>query len=538
MSQAEMLEQQAQTAATRYLKNVVIIDNELDFSRPDNPENPHFLDARKLTKSFSKKEITCSVLAPHELESSTDTAVENAANEYARIVKTADVAVLDWQMSAGADDPSRLCRAIIKKIVEQDRKGTRPRLFIIYTGEKILTDLLNTLKADLETIIECQIQEVPDIEFGIAINRLHIVFFSKLNPRDFPTPSSLAPEEIPEKIIHLFANHTKGILPSSIFNSIAILHETLPNLLSEFTADLDSAFIQHLMQIPDTDDGYAFLIEIIKERITDPIFNDTTMHEFMQDKYFQEWISSPQGTSSFQLNENEFSQLLGFVASGEILSRGKLEKLRTSEKCTCSSLELNNFTRLAIIKRDTSSPNLAELASGIFLGYGTVVKQDNKYYLCLLPKCDSVRLKQSFVQVPLLKLTDGEGANEKPHVILKDSEYVRLRYPSTKFWNEIVVVRFKVEQATKRIASKKNSNDKLTFSEYTEATVPGAPTVAREFEWVADLKDSAMLAIHQKIFTNVSRMGADEFEWLRRNQVVGNDCENCSAIPASSTAGS
>jgi hypothetical protein len=538
MSQAGMLEQQAQAAATRYLKNVVIIDNELDFTGPDNPENPHFLDARKLTKSFSSKEITCSVLAPHELESSTDDAVDAAANEYASIVKTADVAVLDWQMSAEAEDPSRLCRAIIKKVVEQDRKGARPRLFIIYTGEKILIDLLNELKGDLTTIVECQIQEIPDVDFGIAINRLHIAFFSKSNFKDALNPSSLAPDEIPDKIINLFASHTKGILPSSIFNAIAILRETLPNLLSEFTADLDSAFVQHLMQIPDTDDGYAFLIELIKERITDPIFNDIFMHQFMQEQYLQEWKSSPQGVRSFHLTGNEYSQLLGFEISGEPLSNGDLNKLRVSTRCTCSNSELNRFTHLTVIKRDTSSPNIGTMFSGIFLGYGTVIRQDNNYYLCLLPKCDSVRLKQDFVHVPLLKLYGGREADKKPHVVLRDNEYIRLRYPSTKFWNEIVVVRFKVEQATKRIASTKNINDKLTFSEYTESTVSGAPAVAREFEWVADLKDSAMLAIHQKIFTNVSRMGSDEFEWLRRNQVVGNDCENCSVMSAALTEGS
>lgn len=529
MPQAEILEQQAKAAATRYLKNVVIIDNEPGFARPGDTDNLHFLDARELTKSFSKKEITCSLIAPHEDESSEEN-IAAAAEEYASIVKTADVAVLDWQMSVLAEDPSRLCRAIIRKVVELDSVGERPRLLFIYTGERILADLQRSLQQDLEAVARIEFKDVPNVDFGIAINRLHIVFFSKSETRDALNPSALVPSEIPNMVIKLFAHHTKGILPSSIFNSIAVLRENLPNLLSEFTEKLDPAFVQHLIQIPNTEDGHAFLIELIKESITEPILNDSAMHEFMQQQYLQAWKVAAQGQSFFQLDENNFFQLLGFATDGEKLSRKKLEELRVSDKCTCSESELNSFTRLSIMKRDTSSPNMGILPNGICLGYGTVVKQDNKYFLCLLPKCDSVRLKQTSVQVPLLKLVEGGDANRKPHLILKDTEYKRLRYPSTKFWNEIVVVKFKVDPTTNRIFSKKNDNGKLTFAEYTEPANPDAQFVAREFEWVADLKDSAMLSIHQKIFANVSRMGSDEFEWVRRNQVVGNDCENCSRM--------
>lgn len=529
MSQAEILQQQAEATAARYLKNVVIIDNEPEFSSSDKEGSLHFLDARKLTKGFSKKDITCSLLALHEEESATSDTIATAACEYANIVQAADVAVLDWQMSASAETASYLCRAIIKRVVEQDSLGLRPRLLVVYTGEKILEELCSILRTDLETIPSIELKEIPGVEFGIAINRLHIAFFSKSERKDALNPSVLTPDEIPDKIITLFSSHTKGILPSSVFNSIAILRETLPNLLSEYTENLDSAFVQHLIQIPDTDDGYSFLIELIKESITEPILCDSEMHKFMHEQYLQGWKSSAQEQRFPKLDKDKFSQLLGFTPTGNGLSNSQLEKLRTSIDCTCNDDELNSFARLSIIKRDSASPILATSANA-HLGYGTVIKCDGQYYLCLLPKCDSVRLKKIFVQVPLLKLDGGTTAQKKPHLVLKDTEYKRLRYPSTKFWNEIDVVSFKVDSSTSRI-SPKNKNGKLLFSEYIESAVTEPPIQAREFEWVADLKDSAMLSIHQKIFANVSRIGSDEFEWVRRNQVVGNDCENCSAIP-------
>jgi hypothetical protein len=82
--------------------------------------------------------------------------------------------------------------------------------------------------------------------------------------------------------------------------------------------------------------------------------------------------------------------------------------------------------------------------------------------------------------------------------------------PPNPMWQHINMFTFSSDPNYKRIVAAKEE-EKYFFIDKN----------SKKFRWIAYLKDSVMLSIHQKIFANMSRLGVDEFEWLRRNQQHG-----------------
>ena len=102
---------------------------------------------------------------------------------------------------------------------------------------------------------------------------------------------------------------------------------------------------------------------------------------------------------------------------------------------------------------------------------GTVISVNNSEYLiCIRPSCDCVRLKkkESFCFLKLNKNPTKESKLEYVKAELKNNQY---------YFTDI------------------NKND---------------------FKWVGELKTIFTQRIIQKIATDVSRLGVDDSEWLRR----------------------
>ncbi len=261
----------AEETARRFLKSVVIIDNEASF---DNSDGSHSLDIQKLTCAFAEKDILCSVLKP--CKDGLD------AERYANMVCAADAAVLDWQMPQSDNkDKTSLCREIIRNVFHRE-KGKRPRLIFIYTGETITETLLEQLK---KSPVDAGVDEFSDSVVpkengvGLVVDKLHIIFVGKeqksngidgLQPEAGGGAAKVSVGDLPNHLLHEYACLTDGILPDAAFNAVATVRENTGNLLSLFKKELDPAFVHHLLLISDLRDGEAYLHELLRDAMYSP----------------------------------------------------------------------------------------------------------------------------------------------------------------------------------------------------------------------------------------------------------------------------
>lgn len=131
------------------------------------------------------------------------------------------------------------------------------------------------------------------------------------------------------------------------------------------------------------------------------------------------------------------------------------------------------------------------------LTLGTVVKavKDEKYYICIQQRCDSVRIKaeRRFLFLPL------EDKGEHPLIVNNE-----LKLFPNKSSFAIKTVKFKPKESATIIQASKADGKYIFSSSYGEA-----------YEWVVDLKEMHAQRILNSYSAQLSRVGLNESEWLR-----------------------
>lgn len=140
-----------------------------------------------------------------------------------------------------------------------------------------------------------------------------------------------------------------------------------------------------------------------------------------------------------------------------------------------------------------------DLKSGHKINYGSILKKDSNYYLCLEPKCDCERLKQdtSFL---FIKLQEND---EKFDFVIKDQDSIKtLCISDNNISSSLCSITFKPCSISKNIK--------------TDVYSKISSTDGVEYIWVCQLKDVYVQKSIPKIFGKYSRVGFDQFEWLRK----------------------
>ncbi len=146
------------------------------------------------------------------------------------------------------------------------------------------------------------------------------------------------------------------------------------------------------------------------------------------------------------------------------------------------------------------------------LTLGTIIKSESfessnesgKFWLCVQPRCDSVRIweARNFFFL-LLEVVDGD---KKFDIVLEDKEnkFKKLRihykiYESANF-------KFAPDGSEEQVIRAKEENEMFVFD----------TTDKKRFEWVSELKIEHAQRIANNFAAKLSRVGLDESEWLRR----------------------
>ena len=338
-------------------------------------------------------------------------------------------------------------------------------------------------------------------------------------------------KDLPSFVLTELTVMTTGFLSNFALLALTSIRDNSHKILRLFSKELDAPYMGHKAMLPVQNDSEDLFLKLFGDTISD-LLNYTSIPQKVQTELIDIWIESNLANESISLNgkniqrtqdaikallhsaKEDIGKRFEEVFNGK-LSKREIEKLYKDPKTTELFLNLdqqNNkdafnekFAKLTHHKSLFIPKNIAPK-----LTLGTIIRstsnQDN-YYVCIQQRCDSVRLRRDeerkFLFLPLTKTEEN-----KFHILTPEG--VKLKLDKKTY--SIKTIKFKSncdEGEVKGIID--NENGKYTFTQIYEGE--------EQYQWVLDLKDLHSQRIVTNYVSSLSRVGLDEFEWLR---IAGN----------------
>ena len=513
----------------------------------DESELDHAFDINPVVNGFAELKITCSVQRP--IFSSEQQQNEKLKEWATNCAGHADITIIDWRLLKSdlhlAED---IIIALLKKDIEA---GGRVRLICVYTTQPNPENILNDIK---KRIIEDLKLSVAGSQKKLAYtfdNKSRIVVFNKVESKVSGKDAKVVPfKDLPQAALNEFLTLAEGLIPCAALHAIAAAREQTHRLLALMNKSLDGAFCAHRTLVPDTNDSIDFILNLISQEIFTKIMGDEAARNALDTASIKFWYDGqalPEnqyalgketlwkflkkgGTKKSDIQKqraktwlrkkeesqnklhNSIGQEISSTDAETLIEKGLFREIKgcspPSEKKIDKFVELfylkkkeseiacNEFSRLSCTSKDGSALRKST-NEGVFLTLGSVLEvsnDDSKYWLCLQPPCDSVRLEKKTVFL-FLQLYEGSAENVDFVIKLHDDTYqaLSIKVPGEK--PRIKTHGFSPDKNSGRVSVNK---------------------LHRKYKWVAELRPEKAQSIAQKVLINASRIGLDEFELLRR----------------------
>ena len=499
----------------------------------------------KSVKPLRKAKKVCAVYKPQTVKD-----IDNLS----LVAKKADITVIDWQINlddsvginekngeedAEDDDPrGPHTLKIIREVLLDLSTGSRSlKLILIYTGESGLYDITDVIFDDLTKFGLSNVQKGDCEVFSDNMKILVVAKPAfegngskskfKYNPKLNKKIVSYA--DLPNFILSEFTKLTSGLLSNFVLRSLTVLRENTFRLIDLYKKDLDPSFLSHRLLLPNPDDSKEQLIEILSHSIQ-ALLNYNKSGETVSVDNIKKWIDTRKFTKSISISNKELKVDTSFIkewasngfrkacelkwtASGHgdvtDTQKEKFEKKeRELHKDGSRLIRMDGedegidsqFSILTHHKSNLRQPSFVPKMS-----LGTLIKEEGKdrYYLCIQARCDSVRVlkERKFLFLPLETVADSKS---KFHFVVEDNgTTVLLKIIKEAF--ELKTIKFKPSPKSETVLAS-SENDHYYFSSNWE----------EKFIWLADLKDAHAQRVANNFATQLSRVGLDESEWLRR----------------------
>ncbi len=526
----------------RFLQTVVVVDDKAHFERrptsndnnsvsgiseadDEGPNGPHpnlvspqpdaahssvdaeDLDAKALVDGFAKEGIACTVICPYSQD--------DVVTQVTKVAELADIVVLDWILDR--DNGKRITK-LLRKLISDESGPDRKRLIAIYTGERDLGDVAERVFRLLSES-SGEVPECPS-DFEAEKGPLRLVVFGKEHTQVAPENTELTNRivgvtELPNRLIREFAQMTTGILPNVAIAGLSEIRAQTHRLLTMFSSTLDPAYLGHRLLTPHPSDAEEAVVAMLVAEVLSILEHGNVAKQAGIDS-IRAWISEKTENESlrpqdlFRCPHDTPSALLGFLENGidnlrEVGLRGrKWERVTHAFTSVESQADESNrqFAKLMHVKTRYQSPP-PSLTLGTILFSET--DQCGKYWICLQPKCDSVRIgeRRSFPIVPMTQVQKPKCDFE---IVVRHRDcWILLRVPRKPA--EINMFTFEPDD---------DSMNKVTATSM-EALWKITSTEGTTFEWVAELKDEHAQRIANEFASGFSRVGVSESEWVRRS---------------------
>lgn len=506
------------TAISDYFRTALLIDDrvapdyraleELDSDRagtPDDEPEPGLEEPPEedetpvrpssLVSAFLNEDVVCSVVEP-SAESSDIVAM---AQRGARI---ADLLILDWLLFGNA---SATVDAI-REISEQNK--SRLRAIVVFTGAHSLSDVAGRLVEDVG---------FEGDDFVLRRGNTVVLVFGKPGPpltggEDRRQPSSDY-RDLPRMIRDDLEMVFEGLMPEFAFRGINALRESVPRILATFNSDLDAAALVHRALLPEPADAGSQFVRLLASDLEQALHDERVGEVWDSESVRSHIADTPLGGSpdhlarrlkSNQSVPNGLKALDDTDLCHKAIANGLSKVGMTDKEVSRSVRDL----AAAVGDASTSNESLAVLMSSSSLGetpprleLGVVLQDgEGRYWLCIQPLCDSVRLDASraFPMMPVALNT------QEPTAMIRSPEGDAIRVCFNLSPHRLAVPEFSPTHERAVIAEGDPSNWRFTSDD-------GA-----EYRAITRLRpEVAAQAVHGLV-SEASRTGADVSEWLRR----------------------
>lgn len=514
----------------------------------------HRVDIKVLTDNFASQGLLCSVLRPEQQE-------VDFVEKTKTLLKKADIIVLDWNIEIDGKASDETVKELILSIVSDENKHQQKsmRYIAIYSGEDNLDSKIEELKSILDELIGISGNIVD--KYKLIYDHLQINIYAKESQKSNTDPDiKISEDQLADKIINDFTNFVMGLTPSMALRSLAEIRRNTHRVLSVFSKDMDEAYLSHRIMLPEPSDAESFMIDILLAELhsivedssaTEPLKVGNIMkwvdNEFDNERYlrifFNNEIVDHTKTGKHSAMKAKFSldpairlqEATNFTsASQDIVTHQQdtlnkqLEQIFShgyTENIECQIIKQKKYdpkTFATYLYRNTEIAKKIEnkfaVASTIknkysqpipYLSMGTIIKKINRYYICIIPRCDAARIKENEQNFPFLQLVEIE--DEKPFdVILKDEEiYKKFKIDYRPHYLFVQSFRKAIKNfdATNKPLYADSVNGKYVFTTHADDC----------FIWVAEMKKEKAQSIANHFAAQLSRVGFNESEYLRRS---------------------
>ena len=467
-------------------------------------EDPENLNAKTLVNEFAGEGIACAVLIP--------VPGDEIDTQITKVAELADIVILDWILD---EDNGARASNLIRKILEGENGLDRLRLIAIYTGER---DLRGVADKAAKALSE-RYGEDPDRPSGFVAqnNPVRLVVFGKQHtqvPSEDPELSEriVEPSALPKRLIREFAEMTTGLLSNVAIAALTEVRFQTQKLLNNFSHALDPAYLGHRLLLPNPSEAEDQVVAMLVAEIFSILEEGDVAKQAGVDSILA-WIEEMKANESLRLSHLSMTSqdvLTGLLEKGiddvkeANLGGWKWEKVThafTSKDCRADRSN-RQFARMMHVKtRYGGHPPSLTLGTILF----STEEQGATYWISLLPKCDSVRIKETraFPLIPLMCIKDQRSDFEI--VVLHQDSWILLSVPHKP--SEMRMFSFDPTDTTKGQVTATRSG-----SSWSVTSVD-----SHSFEWVAELKDEHSQKIANEFASSFSRVGVNESEWVRRS---------------------
>ena len=501
----EFTEKYFQPCVREFVSTVLLIDDQLSYMEPVQPsleqetlvipqqgvvqpyvENnalvfPSSDDSKRqvyvtdLIKSFSKEGLLVTPINPKTLGAQNK---EDCIKILLALAAKSDVIILDWDMNVSFDEGDGFSsEKLSKELINRLNADNKYRLIMIYTADKE-QDVIGSLP---------------------VTSNIKIKIYGKSN-----TTGTVIKEydELATQVNIDFLAEKKGLLGAALLTSLSALRKSTYSMLNTLNSDHDEALLYHRILLTNPEKVTDFCTELIQDELLSHISSETVKIDLQLD-VFKNYINEKNIKFRFKSGEtgerkevenDEWDNLLKFgyksffdddIAS--LIAKGKhLDFIIQDSDVN----KLKAFSYYSSMISSDIKPNLK---------LGCIVKLGEDYYLCIQPLCDTERIPRKdeikdnnppkFLFLSIIK-------NSQMDFFIKTGDKfigMRVVYSSTTvmpvFGNEDGIVPL-------------CDNKYMLYDD-------------KELEYVACLKPMFAQKIANNFAANISRVGIDQFEWLR-----------------------
>lgn len=359
--------------------------------------------------------------------------------------------------------------------------------------------------------------------------RISIYFKSSLNSKflsEVVKNKIVEFNRLPDIVCSEFAWLTQSLVLTTALQCISEVRSNTFLLLESYNKSLDPAYLTHKALLPIPNEAEEHLVDIIGSDIK-AILKARGIVEHLRDNLLPKYMDATFTASKYPFEIPNSDKMPSLKIPGEIdktilktiilngieqvfFQKGQpfSEQILFSKKCHLSLTATLTADKALAKKSDIAFAILTTIKptyqlSNFNLGLGTIVKEEpsGNYWLCVQPKCDSTRIHTKKRAFLFLKLSNSDEGNFDIVVDVLNPAYLKIDY---RVYHSKM---YDFYSDTQGNSSSYMDNGIVKFKRGDN----------QNMIWVAELKNDYAQSISNTFSMELSRVGLDMSEWLRRN---------------------